>query len=361
MSIYRLNGMRVSRRRFLQGTAAATAALVAPSVWSAARAERKIVARDPGGPFTDGFGAAFYEPFKKETGIEVVGLQGQHEPTGMIKAMVETGNYTWDMSLLSKASHQVLVNIDYLEPIAPSGGPGPNLGKIPETMRTEFLMGTDVYATLIAYREDTVGGNPPKGWRDFFDIEGVPGVRALRKHPFDTVEEALLADGVAPADLYPLDFDRAFRKLDTIKDEVAVWWTGGAQTSQLLKTGEVDMVPTWNGRAQVAVDDGAPVKLVWDGALWTYEGWSILKGTPNADLCREFIEFCAQGKQQALYTPHVAYGPTAPDAYDHIDPERAKVLPTNPAYIKNMIQVDTDFWGEHKDTASERFNAWLLG
>ena len=354
-------GNRFSRRRFLKTTAIASAALAAPAIWtSKARAGRKIVMRDPGGPFTKGFSEAFYAPFEKETGIKVVGLQGAHEPTGMIKAMVEAKNYTWDGALLSKSSHQSLVNIGYLEPIAPKGGPGPNLSKIPESMRTEHLMGTDVYATLIAYRTDTMGKNPPKGWKDLWDVKGVPGTRSLRKHPFDTMEAALMADGVAPEDLYPIDFDRAFKSLDRIKDHVAIWWTGGAQTSQLLNSGEVDCLFTWNGRAQVAIDDGAPVKLVWDGALWTFEGWSILKGTPNADLVREFIEFCAQGKQQAKFTPHVAYGPTAPDAYDYVDPERAKVLPTNPAYLKNMINVDTDFWGKNKEMASERFNAWLL-
>jgi len=351
----------LTRRGFLGTTAFGAAALAAPFVKPSWAAERKITVRDPGGPFTPGFAAAYYEPFKKETGIEVVGIQGEHEPTGMIKAMVEAQNYTWDGALLSKASHQNLVNIGYLEPIAGPGGLGPNVSAIAEGMRGEFISGNDVYATLIAYRMDTLGDNSPKGWADFWNVDKIPGARALRKHPFDTMEEALMADGVEPADLYPIDFDRAFASLDKIKDHVDVWWTGGAQTSQLLKSGEVDMVPTWNGRAQVAIDDGAPVGLVWDGALYTYEGWCILKGTPNLDLMREFIEFCAQGKQQALFTPHVAYGPTNPSAYDYIDAERAKVLPTNPKYLPNMIAVDTDFWGAHKDTASERFDAWLLG
>ena len=59
-------------------------------------------------------------------------------------------------------------------------------------------MGTDVYASLIAYRKDTMGNAPPKNWKDLWDVSGVPGTRALRKHPFDTMEAALMADGVAP-------------------------------------------------------------------------------------------------------------------------------------------------------------------
>jgi len=350
----------IRRRDLIKGVAAGAAVLGFPAIVRAA-SDRKIVARDPGGPFTKGFGEAFYKPFKEATGITVVGIQGQHEPTGMIRAMVETKNYTWDMSLLSNNSHQSLVNIGYLEPIAPKGGPGPNLSQIPETMRGEFIMGTDVYATPMAYRTDApIGKNPPKNWADFWDVKRFPAARSMHKHPFDTIEYALMADGVAPADLYPLDFDRAFKKLDEIKEHVDIWWTGGAQTSQLLKTGEVDLLYTWNGRAQVAIDDGAPVAINWNQAMWTFEGWTILKGTPKADLCREFIEFCAQGEQQAKYTPYVAYGPTNPSAFAYVDPKRAEVLPTNPKYIDKMVKTNTEFWGKHKEKAGERLNAWPL-
>jgi putative spermidine/putrescine transport system substrate-binding protein len=261
---------KTSRRTVLK-TAVAGAAVAAfgfPSIVRSAE-DLKIVVRDPGGPFTPGFAAAFYDPFKEATGVTVVGVQGQHEPTGLIRAMVETETYTWNMSHLSKASHQSLVNIGYLEPIAPNGA-GKYLSQIPDGLRGEYIMGTDVYASLIAYRTDTMGNNPPKNWKDLWDVKGVPGLRAIRKHPFDTIEAALMADGVDPKDLYPLDFDRAFKSLDRIKDDVLIWWTGGAQTSQLLKSGEIDCLFTWNGRAQVAIDDGAPVDLVWDQALYTF-------------------------------------------------------------------------------------------
>lgn len=169
-----------------------------------------------------------------------------------------------------------------------------------------------------------------------------------------------MADGVAAKDLYPLDVDRAFKKLDELKPHVDIWWTGGAQTSQLLKTGEVDLMYTWNGRAQVAIDDGAPVEFVWNQAMWAFEGWSILKGGPNIDLCREFIEYAAQASAQAKFTPHVAYGPTNPGAYAYIDKERAKVLPTNPEFFKQLVEVNTDWWGTNKEAVGERFNSWLL-
>ena len=44
---------------------------------------------------------------------------------------------------------------------------------------------------------------------------------------------ALLADGVAPSKLFPLDLDRAFHKLDQIKPNVAVWWKTGDQSKTM--------------------------------------------------------------------------------------------------------------------------------
>ncbi|MSO92827.1 MAG: ABC transporter substrate-binding protein [Rhodospirillales bacterium] len=352
----------LTRRRVLKIGAAA--AVLAPTYWKQASAqEKRILIRDPGGPYAPGFKEAFYEPFTKATGIEAVGLQGQHEPTSLIKGMVDTKTYTWDMALLSKAaSHQLVTEGQgYLEKLNVKTK---YLDSTPAEYKTDYFAGNNVFATIFAYRTDAFEGKgiaPPKTWADLFDLKKFPGRRCLRKHPFDTIEQALLADGVPLDKLYPLDFDRAYKKLNAVKKDIAVWWTGGAQTSQLLKTGEVDICATWNARAQAAIDDGAKVKIVWDQHLWTPEGWNILKGTPKADMCREFIKFAVDPARQAVYTKHLGYGPTHPDAYKTIPAERAKVLPTAPEYQKSRTEIDYEFWAKVKDKEVERFNAWILG
>src|SRR5690606_30131831 len=134
-------------------------------------------------------------------------------------------------------------------------------GMLPEAV-TPYWLGTDMYATLFAYRTDRFKGDTPQSWADFWDVKRFPGRRSLSKSPIDTLEQALLADGVPLDKLYPLDLDRAFKSLDRIKPHVAVWWTGGAQSAQIIQSGEVDMVAIWNGRAQAVLDGGAPIKLV---------------------------------------------------------------------------------------------------
>ncbi len=60
----------------------------------------------------------------------------------------------------------------------------------------------------------------------------------LRDRVSPMMEIALLADGVAPDKLYPIDADRAFKKLDTIKKQ-SIFWTTNSQSQQLLVDGEV--------------------------------------------------------------------------------------------------------------------------
>jgi putative spermidine/putrescine transport system substrate-binding protein len=355
-------GPPVSRRDALKTAGGAAVVLGAPWIWRKASAQAKrIVIRDPGGPFAVAFTEAYHKPFREATGIESVGVAAAHEPTSLVKSMVDTKTYTWDMALLSTAAADQLVKegSGYLEKIGLDNHP--DVSEIRPEFRTPYFVGNDVYTAILAYRTDAFRGRKvPASWKDLWDVGGIPGRRALRKHPFDTIEEALLADGVPKEKLYPCDIDRALRSLDRIKKHIAVWWTGGAQTSQMLKTGEVDMCPTWNGRAQVAIDEGAPVAMAWEQNLWAAEGWCILKGTPKADLCREFIKFAANAKRQAAFTPHVAYGPTNPNAYKYIDPKRALILPTHPENYAKGIRVDYEYWGSHKEKVTERFNAWVI-
>ena len=190
-------------------------------------------------------------------------------------------------------------------------------------------------------------------------------MRSVRKHPFYTVEQAVMAQGVPANQVYDYfrknGLDPAFKSLDKIKKHVNIWWTGAAQTSQLLATGEVDMVPTFNGRAQDAIDGGAPVALSWNQAIWTYGGMTILKGGPNIEACRKFIKFCANAERQATLAKHIAVGPTNPNAFKHLPAERAAVLPTNPKNFERSIEMDAAYWGKEKDVATDRFNQWLVG
>jgi len=329
----------LNRRKVLTGSAGGLAALLASSIpLQRAVAKETLTVADPGGAWTPASGAAFVQPFAKEADVTVNHIARAHYPTVEIKANVETKSYTWDAVIATDADVTELAPQNLLEPLDWSGEDMSQI--MPEAKRPGW-MGQDVYATIIAYRTDKYGQNGPKDWADFWNVQKFPGRRAMHKHPIDMLEAALLADGVAMKDIYPIDMDRAFKKLDQIKPHVAVWWTGGAQTTQMLQSGEVDLIPTWNARAQVVIEGGGPVAISWNQGLYALEGWVVPKGNPKADLARRFVKYCANAKRQAEFVSRLAYGPTNPKAYDHIPPERAKFLPTAPDNLKLMVQSNT--------------------
>lgn len=348
----------LSRRAVIKvatvGTAAA--ALSTFHIGNPALAAGRITVRDGGGSTGDTYKKAFYDPFTKETGVVVNQVTSQYEPVAQIKLMVETKNIAWDM-LWGPASVAV-ASSQYIEELGSKVNDDPNVKNIPDNFRTSKHMGTSAYATHMAYRTDKFQAGPAN-WADFFDLKKFPGRRAMRKAPFDTLEQALLADGVTPDKLYPLDLDRAFKKLDQIKKDVAVWFSGGAQASQILKTGEIDLIATWNSRTAAAINDGAPAKVVWNQALVTFEGPMILKGTPNGDACRELIRFCARPDRQA-FLEELTLGPTNPNAFKTIKPERAALLPTSPEVLPVLVTMNDEYWLKARDQAVERFNAWII-
>ncbi|SAL66860.1 extracellular solute-binding protein [Caballeronia terrestris] len=345
-----------ARRRILQGAGALAVASAMPL---AARAQDKqIVVSDPGGPYTTAYREAFYDPFEKATGINVVSVARESQPVAQFAAMVQTKNYIWDVTTLTlSADIPYLESKGLLEPIGLKASDYPDV--MPEAITPNWL-GVDVYSTVLAYRTDKFKDSGPKSWADFWDVKKFPGRRCLRRSPLDTLEQALLADGVPLDNLYPLDVDRAFASLDKIKPHINIWWTSGAQAMQAIQSGDVDMISTWNGRAQAAKDGGAPVSIVWNQGLYSIEGWGIPKGTPRADAAKQFVRFCADAKRQALLTRTLAYGPTNKKAFETIAKERAALLPTAPDNIRNMRLPSPQWWEANRQKVTERFNSWII-
>lgn len=350
----------ISRRGFMVGASAG--ALAMPAIWTPSRAQnQRIVVRDDGGIYTQAYGAVYYRPFTEATGIEVVGVQAQAEPTAQIMSMVDSGAYTWDMAKISSPAILILTQGDrvYLEEHGLESDPV--VQKIPAEYMSEYGVGTNVYSTVLAYRTDAFEGREaPSSWADFWNVEDFPARRAMRRFPFDTVEQALMADGVPVSDVYPCDLDRAFASLDRIKQSVDVWWTSGAQAEQLLISGEVDVLPTWVSRPQAAQAAGAPVEIVWNQGIWGCDHWSILAGTPNADACREFIKFCSEPERMAQLTEYLAAGLVQPEAFDYISEEIARDCPTYPDNIASGLKIDAAYWQDNSEAVLERFNAWVL-
>jgi putative spermidine/putrescine transport system substrate-binding protein len=349
-------GNKSSRRDALLGGAVAALSMALP-LRASAQAQALTVA-DSGGPFGPAWDLAFIKPFEAEFAVKISHIARQHYPSTEIKANVETKAYTWDVVIATLEDVGFLEPLDLLEALDWND---PDMKELmPEAVRPSWA-GMDIYTYILGFRTDKFSGQQPNSWADFWDVKKFPGRRALQKHPIGTLEIALMADGVEPSKLYPLDLDRAFKKLDEIRPHVNAWWTGGAQATQMLQSGEVDLLPLIHARAQTVIDAGGPVKISWNQGIYSIQGWVIPKGNPKAELGRKFVKYCANAKRQAAWTGLVSDGPSNPKAYEFISESRKRVLPTYPDNFKLAVQSDSKWWGTNKDTALERFNAWILG
>ena len=154
----------------------------------------------------------------------------------------------------------------------------------------------------------------PKTWADLFDIEKFPGKRTFYKWSSPgVIEAALLADGVAADKLYPLDLDRAFKKLDTIKSEI-IWWTGGAQSQQLLASAEAPFGSFWNGRLTALEQTGVKVGVSWDQNITAADLLVVPKGAKNKDAAMKFIALATSAEGQKEFAAATGYAPTNVDS-----------------------------------------------
>ena len=211
---------------------------------------------------------------------------------------------------------------------------------VPKDLKTDYWISQIVYSIAIGWRTKAFGDKKPTGWAAFWDTKNFPGQRSMRRHPIYNLEAALITDGVPMDKLYPLDVDRAFKKLEELKPHVLVWWNSGAQSAQILQDGEVDMVGAWNGRIQAAMKEtdakGGPLAITFDQQMLVSDCWLIPKGAPNKDLAMKAIAIMMRPEVKARISLYINYAPANLAGSRPASSRRscAAQLPNSPENIK---------------------------
>ena len=219
------------------------------------------------------------------------------------------------------------------------------------------------YGLVGAYRRDTaLRVGEPRSWAAWWDTALYGGRRGLARTAFGNFEFALLADGVAPADLYPLDGARAIERLKEVSGKILDrWWDSGEQPVAWLGRKRVDYASAWHYRVQAGKLDGRAVEWVWEQGLLIADHWLIPRGAPGRDVALDFLRFASTAEAQAAMAAAMPLGPINPAAFDLLEPRSARITPTAPENVSLMIPLNADWWAANDAEANERFNTWLLG
>lgn len=311
-----------------------------------------------GGDYGTAIKEAMWAPAAKELGIEVR-EETQSDGFAALKMQVTSGAVTTDVIHLGSPEGAQAAAQGLLEPLDFSVI---DKNSVPAGARSDYCLPFDSYGTVMAWSTKTYGDNPPKSWADFWDVAKFPGKRALRANAQDLIEIALLSDGVAPADVYPTlstpeGLGRAIGRLEALKPNVAVWWDSGAQSAQLLKDGEADLVITWNGRAESVVADGGAAAYSFAGSVIGTDCLAVPKGAANAAAAMKLIAAMTAPARVAKLTDFIAYGPVNPAAYEGglIPEDRLAKLATAPANAGTSVFSNADWWLKNGEAAQVAF------
>lgn len=303
-----------------------------------------------GGTTQDAQKAAWADKFTEATKINV--LQDGPTDYGKIKAMVEANSVNWDVVDVEGDYAVQAGNAGQLEKLDFSVI---DKTKLDPRFVTDYSVGSFYFSFVIGCNVDAVAACP-KTWADLFDTAKFPGKRTFYKWASPgVIEAALLADGVAPDKLYPLDLDRAFKKLDTIKSDI-IWWTGGAQSQQLLASAEAPFGSFWNGRLTALEQTGVKVGVSWDQNITAADALVVPKGAKNKDAAMKFIALATSAEGQKDLAVATGYAPTNVGSAALMDEAVRKTLPD--AQSASQINADLKYWAANRDAIGERWYAW---
>lgn len=342
----------VTRRTILK-TAAASAAFTAfaPAIVGRAQAS-PLVMVSYGGSYADALKEVIADPFTKESGVPVLILNTPD--LAKVKAQVSSGNVEWDIFDAGGPLIMAGSTNNYWEDLDTS---------IVNTSKVVGGVGRDrvanyIYCGGIAWNTTGSQKKQPKTFAEFWDAGAFPGRRALRNRVSETLEVALLADGVSPKELYPLDVERGFKALDRIKPHVRKWFEQTPQMVTLIQSNEIDFIYAYPNRIRAAVQSGVPLAYSFEQNVNAFNYMSVLKGSKRKKAAMEYLAFALRPETQAKLAEKLSLSPVVPEAAELMSEEARKWLPdvTSP----NNAFIDDEYWGKHYEKLDKRFKEWIL-
>lgn len=306
-----------------------------------------------GGSYEAAIQKAFAEPFTKETGIAVTLVNNADLPR--MKVQVESKNVSWDV----------------FDSIGPQIMSGVEQG-LWETIDTSIVdtsdliqktgpdhVGTYSYAGGLGY--DPLrhpDGKHPTTYAEFWDVEKFPGRRGLRARISENLEMALLADGVDPNALYPLDIERGFKALDRIKPAIRKWIETTPETVTLIGSKELDFTYTYLSRVLASQKNGMSIAMSMKQTLNSLEYLAVPKHGKNTEAAMKYVAFCLRPDRQAAFAEEVAFAPNSSSALSLLSEQARTQIPD--MNDPNSVVINDAWWGKHYDSLQRRFTEWML-
>lgn len=287
-----------------------------------------LVVNSLGGALSTAQDKAFFRPFAAQMGVGILRYVWDGDP----QSRSGHAGRAWTVALMEDSTARAACMQGFL--LRLGGAPGSADACGVPAMREGIALAWDRGRIPVAPH-----------WSDFWNVVRYPGKRGLRRDPRSTLEIALMADGVAPADVYtvlgtPEGVTRAFRKLSQLRPYIE-WWTSPAESARIIKNGSVLMTSAAGGEVTAAGTGQRDVGLQWEQSLDNGLSWGVAPDLDRSarDRARSLLHFMAQPEQVARFA-----------SLYHAHGDAGSVTP---------LLMDAAFWHEHLPDLSKRFADWL--
>lgn len=354
--------MQMRCRRSILSAAAVTCLAVWPTLSDPAVAQKRplegqqVVLYTFGGTQLETTRELVIKPFEQETGAKVI---VDDSCCQRLPAAMEANQFIGDVvigldrgGMLSRDAQGMFVHDARLEKIARDRGS-------PAPYPSPSMLILHSYSYVISAKDTNVP--LPKTWAEFWDVTKFPGARGLiRVSPLVQLEAALLADGVAPDKLYPLDAARALRKMTELRNSTKVIINAsGADMINNLGTGETTYAIAYSNRAFLAKRDGIKINFSYNNGFLVGNGGAILKGAKNVDGAVALLEYHFRPEVLARFAERTGMAPAYPASAALIGAEYRSMMPTAPENIGKQHVVNDEFWQKNFKELGQKWVEWM--
>jgi len=350
--------MELNRRSLL--AASALIALGAPRLARAQGGSGEVIIATTGGLMERSLQEHFYKRFEQETGIRVRSIPIElPDQWARAQAGKRSGNIPFD--IVTATPPDLIQHADMLLTIDCKGMPGIAAHALPDACFEHGIIRTAGAMALVWSKKAFPQGGPAS-WADFFDLQKFPGPRSLP----DTGDRewwvplaALMADGVPRDKLFPMDLNRAYRKLDALKPQVAAWWKSGDNCMQIMRGGDAVMTMSYSSRA-VPLAKSGEFDFTWNQAIRDVGNWAVLKGGPNTQNALKFLDFFVQNpKEHVAFSEKVSFDSNNREAPSLVPEAERRFRPSWPENWEKLVVADYEWIAEHRPALRERWVTWL--
>ncbi len=312
-----------------------------------------------GGAFAKALEEFYFDPFSRASGVKVVMDPVGSQMAAKLQAQQSVGAVSWSLMMSHEQDTFALAAKGLLLPL-----PADLKAEALKLYGPKLVSDHAIFRGLSAYVfvcNPELARRCPKNAAEFFNVKDFPGRRALYANGWlVNLMSALQADGVPADKLFPLDLDRAFRKLDELKPNVNVWWTTGDQSQQIFRDKEVAMAILWDGRAFALAKQGVKVGISHEGAMLSYSSLTVPKGAPNADAGFAFLRwYMAHPEAQGEIQRVTGYGESSPLAINFTPEDMRRQMASHQDVIRQVIVPDNAWVALNRETIAKRWAEWL--